>query len=617
MLSSTTNDIQTTEQRWYRKIYAGWLGKSIGGTLGMPYERDMRLLNVSGYDHAISLPAANDDLDLQLVNLHALEQYGPRLQALQLGREWLEHVFFPFDEYGYALANLRRGLTPPLAGWFNNPFIDCMGASIRSELWAMLTPGRPDIATYYAWQDALVDHAGGEGMYGEMFFAAIESQAFVESDREQLISCGLHYIPEHCRVAQAVRHVIACHARGMSWQEARTSILKHFGHKNFTDAPQNIAFTILGWLYGTNFEHAILTAINCGYDTDCTGATLGAILGIMMGDSAIPEHLSHPIGNQVVLSEPIRFLHAPRTLEELTERTLNVAHEVQAFWQNHTCADTLQALLPTTSTDFQPFVTRPQQSENSLTEDSIAVSVVFQDQQPAIGRSQTKILITTLTNRRDHVWRGTLQLDVPEGWSSEEKIEVALPALSTQTYSLPVTSNNVIKPAYAVMLRLQPEYTGVLWNTLTFPLALVPAKNWVFTTQDPNMRVPSLVAGDNLVVPSQLQAYEGVIQASTILDNPYDRMVRFIVVAPMPIEVQIDGKSIFTSLASESALPTFHRPEEGSYCECFVRAGQHDLTLVFTHNQHQADAPIMILPIIGSDVEEPGPYYYLTDMLFI
>lgn len=51
----------------------------------------------------------NDDLDLQLLNLHALEHFGASLRAEQLGREWVEHNYFPVDEYGYAVTNLRAG----------------------------------------------------------------------------------------------------------------------------------------------------------------------------------------------------------------------------------------------------------------------------------------------------------------------------------------------------------------------------------------------------------------------------------------------------------------------------------------------------------------------------
>ena len=92
------------------KATGGWLGKNIGGTLGGPVEGRKELLDLTFYPLLPQgKPLPNDDLDLQLVWLHALEQYGPGLTAVELGQEWLEHVRFPYDEYGYALANLRRG----------------------------------------------------------------------------------------------------------------------------------------------------------------------------------------------------------------------------------------------------------------------------------------------------------------------------------------------------------------------------------------------------------------------------------------------------------------------------------------------------------------------------
>ncbi len=270
------------------KAYGGWLGKNIGGTLGGPYEGAKELLDLKFYpEPPDGKPLPNDDLDLQLVWLHALEQYGPHLTAVHLGREWVDHVRFAFDEYGYGLYNLRRGILPPVSGWFSNPFVDCMGAPIRSEIWAMIVPGLPELAAYYAWNDAVVDHGNGESVWGEVLFAAIESAAFVESDPRTLIDIGMRLIPKESRVARAVRLLLELHAEGVPWQQAREAILKEYGHDNFTDAPQNIAFTLLGWLYGEDFEDALLKATNCGYDTDCTAATLGAILGIVHGAGAL------------------------------------------------------------------------------------------------------------------------------------------------------------------------------------------------------------------------------------------------------------------------------------------------------------------------------------------
>ena len=62
----------------------------------------------------------NDDLDLQLVWLHAVEAVWSKAAIKELGQEWAEHVFFPFDEYGYALA-ISKGFKAAGAGWFNNP----------------------------------------------------------------------------------------------------------------------------------------------------------------------------------------------------------------------------------------------------------------------------------------------------------------------------------------------------------------------------------------------------------------------------------------------------------------------------------------------------------------
>lgn len=55
-------------------------------------------------------------------------------------------------------------------------------------------------------------------------------------------------------------------------------------------SPRNVAFTIIGWLYGeSDFGKSICIAVNCGDDTDCTGATMGSLFGIISGTKAIPE----------------------------------------------------------------------------------------------------------------------------------------------------------------------------------------------------------------------------------------------------------------------------------------------------------------------------------------
>ena len=235
----------------YDRIYACWLGKNIGGTLGTPVEGCKEVMHLDWYprlDPHGALP--NDDLDLQLVNLHAMEQEGVRLGTEGIAAEWTEHVYFPWDEYGYSGTAMRMGFKPPFSGMFDNTFTDCMGSPIRSEIWAAICAGKPRLAAYFAWQDAVVDHAGGEGVFGEIFNAALEAAAYESDDIPALIREALTYIPENSRVYRSVSHMLALYEDGVPLPEAREIILREHGRNNFTDAPQNIAFELAGLLWG-------------------------------------------------------------------------------------------------------------------------------------------------------------------------------------------------------------------------------------------------------------------------------------------------------------------------------------------------------------------------------
>ncbi|MBQ4112117.1 MAG: ADP-ribosylglycohydrolase family protein, partial [Clostridia bacterium] len=309
----------------YDKIYACWLGKNIGGTLGTPVEGRMEVMNLTWYprlDPRGALP--NDDLDLQLLNLHAMEMYGTRLTAEGIAAEWSEHCYFPWDEYGHAGTAMRYGFKPPYSGMFDNHFTDCMGSPIRSEVWAAIAAGKPRLAAYFAWQDAVVDHAGGEGVFGEIFNAALEAAAYFSTDVPALIREALTYIPTTSRVHGAVSLMLKLYEQGTELLDAREQVLAAYGNPNFTDAPQNIAFGLAGLLWGKDFEDAILKVVNLGYDTDCTVATCGAIWGILYGREGIDPMWAEPIGDAIQVSAAIRGFRAPADLDELTYRCLNL-----------------------------------------------------------------------------------------------------------------------------------------------------------------------------------------------------------------------------------------------------------------------------------------------------
>ena len=308
------------------KVLGCWTGKNIGGTLGGPLEGRREIFDLDFYtmEHSGN-PLPNDDLDLQLAWLRAVEQNGLlHVDERLLGEYWLAHVCGPWNEYGVGKMNMVNGLYPPLSGSCNNAkWKDSNGAWIRSEIWACLFPGRPDEAAQYAWYDACVDHSG-DGIYAEVFTAALESAAFIESDLRRLIEIALSKIPSDCRIARSVNIALKGFDAGQDWKITRDQLVKDSEDLGWFQAPANVGFTVLGLLYGKgDFGRSICLAVGCGDDTDCTGATAGALLGIISGRKAIPQKWIEPIGEkiQTVAIDPF-MLDVPKTLDELTDRVL-------------------------------------------------------------------------------------------------------------------------------------------------------------------------------------------------------------------------------------------------------------------------------------------------------
>lgn len=314
------------KEEYIEKVYACWQGKNIGGTMGTPYEHNTDMQDISGFSSEKGAPAANDDLDLQLMWLCAIEERGIKnITSKMLAEYWISFIPPQWNEYGVAKSNLKIGLMPPYSGEHQNDLWKTSnGAWIRTEIWATLFPGYPELAVKYAYKDACVDHGLSEGTHAAMFVAALESSAFIESDIMKLIDMGLSFIPSDSKTAKAVKLAIELHKQGASLKEAREKIVEFNSDLGWFQAPANIAFVILGLLYGEgDFKKSMIYAIDCGDDTDCTGATIGSIMGIIGGKNAIPDDWAEYIGDSIVsFAIDLSYLPRPRSCQELTDRVL-------------------------------------------------------------------------------------------------------------------------------------------------------------------------------------------------------------------------------------------------------------------------------------------------------
>ncbi len=272
------------------KVKGCFAGKAAIGTMGAPYEGVKMRMELKYRPEMTDAALPNDDLDLQVLWLDVVQKYGADFTSRQLLQRFCEYCDYSPGEYAVMRKNYLCGIYPPYSGSYRNDFYrEGMGCPIRSEIWACLAPGEPKLAAEYASRDGVLDHEG-ESVYAEMFFAAAEAEAFFESDMERLIEVGLSVIPSDCKFAGLVKYVCELCETYSDMETIHAWILDRYGHPDCTNLFQNMGVTLAALLLcGGDPIKTGMTALNCGFDTDCTCASAGAMLGIILGGESFSE----------------------------------------------------------------------------------------------------------------------------------------------------------------------------------------------------------------------------------------------------------------------------------------------------------------------------------------
>jgi ADP-ribosylglycohydrolase len=241
---------------------------------------------------------SDDDLTYTVLGLLILEEYGPGFTSQDVGRAWVKYLPMACTAEHYALENLRAGIRPPKTA-LRNPFNEWIGADIRSDPWGYAAPGLPELAAELAHHDARVSHVKN-GIYGEMFFAAMISAAFATDDLDELVKIGLSEIPKECRLARAIRRGLRWIKSDGDWRKTLARVGKHFAGMHRVHTINNAVLTLAGLYYGAgDFTKTIGITVSMGYDNDCTGATAGSICGAMLGAKKLPRKWTRPLGDEV------------------------------------------------------------------------------------------------------------------------------------------------------------------------------------------------------------------------------------------------------------------------------------------------------------------------------
>lgn len=358
------------------RIEAAWRGRLVGCALGLPYERigceviDGRNVGTARVQHhlratanypitdfAKALPDPNiawgvhslsdsisemepdDDIHFTIANLCIFEQHGKDFQWFDVADWWISNL--PLTEFCTAEVQALLTYANSTARWgsdggarsnaqmertraFQNPYREWIGAQIRSDFWGWVSPLNPYQASEFAYRDAGWTHERN-GIYSAMFFSALQALAFGHDNRASLIEQALSYIPAGSRLSMAINWALEISESDNEWEDALALLLSTINTNRERDLSpvhsiNNSAICVLALLRGqTNPLDAIKLAVMSGHDTDCNGATVGAISGVLFGDELSKDVLTRKMGDGIrtrIGASP--RLHVP----DLVERTI-------------------------------------------------------------------------------------------------------------------------------------------------------------------------------------------------------------------------------------------------------------------------------------------------------
>ncbi|MBQ8768377.1 MAG: ADP-ribosylglycohydrolase family protein [Oscillospiraceae bacterium] len=244
----------------------------------------------------------DDDTNYTVLYQEIIEKYGRDFTPNDVAKTWLSSQ--PKDAYctaeRVAYCNFVNGFQPPQSAVYQNAYREWIGAQIRGDYFGYINPGNPQLAAEMAWRDACISHVKN-GIYGEMFVAAMLSVAAVNSNIRDIILGGLAQIPHTSRLYEAVRSVLSGFENGVSADACFASIHQkydeHTSHGWCHTIP-NAMIVAAALLYGGgDYAKSICMAVQTAFDTDCNAATVGSILGMVYGSNLIPEYWTKPLNN--------------------------------------------------------------------------------------------------------------------------------------------------------------------------------------------------------------------------------------------------------------------------------------------------------------------------------
>ncbi len=309
MLGKPLEGVHTPHIQAFFKATGNWpirrYANSVDNTTELQLSNDVgkKLALTGWYTDLISYAPFDDDTNYTVLAAQILEKYGRNFTPDDVRKSW--ELLQPKTSYctaeRVAVRNFNLGYFPPDSAVYKNPYREWIGAQIRGDYFGYINPGDPETAAEMAWRDASISHVKN-GIYGEMFIAAAIAAAAVTEDKKTVLRAGLGQIPKTSRLYEAVSKVIDLWENGVNVNEFFADLHSRWNEYNPHDwchTISNAEIVSACLLFCEGFDSSIGTAVEQGFDTDCNGATVGSIFGMLRGSDAIDKKWLIPINGTV------------------------------------------------------------------------------------------------------------------------------------------------------------------------------------------------------------------------------------------------------------------------------------------------------------------------------
>ena len=274
-------------------------------------------------DNTDGMPV-DDDTNYTVLYQQIIEKFGRDFTSDDVINTWIKtqsvHSYFTAERIAY--INFLNCIQPPATAIYKNICREWIGAQIRADYFGYINPGNPEKAAEMAYRDAVVSHVKN-GVYGEMFVAAMIAVAAVNDNIDDIILGGLGQIPESSRLYESVMKIYEIYKNGTTLEDCYNYI--HSAYDEYTDhgwchTISNAMIVVAALLYGEgDFGKSICTAVGMAFDTDCNGATVGSVLGMRGGIDCIDDYWKKPINGKIHTSI---FGSSTVDIEKATDKTL-------------------------------------------------------------------------------------------------------------------------------------------------------------------------------------------------------------------------------------------------------------------------------------------------------